>query len=134
MNETYEDPTSSRETYIGGAFTFVQESLKMFSSVMVRRLYQRMEQKKGNADLYRYIGGVAMQRRIWCLWRRENWSAIIGTKFGARDECQGDTYCTCDCERGLLRMRRGRSKSGQEDECRCGGEDILVVGARVVDA
>lgn len=30
MTETYEDFTSSLETYVGGAFTFAQESLKMF--------------------------------------------------------------------------------------------------------
>lgn len=30
MNETYEEFTESLETYVGGAFTFAQESLKRF--------------------------------------------------------------------------------------------------------
>merc|ERR1712093_143763 len=60
MNETYEEFTESLEQYVGGAFTFSQEALKMFFEHHGEAPLSETGEKKGTL--------IFLPRRLWRDW------------------------------------------------------------------
>lgn len=102
LDETREEFEESLQTYVGGAFTFAQESLKRFFADHGERDLADGGEKKGvseascfmgnmtkiliDTDFYRHTGSSSLQcavRRVWCwpLFR-----SATSTNISSRDE------------------------------------------------
>lgn len=116
LEETREEFESSLEEYVGGAFTFAQESVKRFYADHGEKALADGGEKKGvslslanwmpghganggylDADLHGYAGSVAVQRAVRRVRRSSRFRAAAGADAGARAQREGRARRAHDC-------------------------------------
>ena len=100
MDETHSGFTKSLNDYVGGAFTFAQEALKMFFEHHGDAPLSETGEKKGTLIFTGTLWTIEMQCGICSLWVWEGKCSTAGAGFGEGDEPEGDSCCSFYCEWG----------------------------------
>lgn len=143
LNETYDDFQASMETYVGGAFTFSQESIKRFFADHGEDALEDGAQKKGTLIFTGTLGESLchchgyrqtdkrrrsqMQCRIRGVRSRTCICPTAGTDPCSGNVRQGHSRGTYNREWQYQRRGRRRAEDRQEDVCRVGGQDVSLL-------